>query len=214
MKARRLLASALALAVPLAGAPVALAYDALPRGLALLTPEQVVDRIRIHDEPLEPHVVVSTREAWPRGRALEGAHADDVHLRALVDRRTGAVRWQVWHDLVSSGPAPAFDGVHYTVGGRLERADLVLAEHWDDDCPGVDGIQRACNRYSRYVFELPPLAVNEIAASYEQGSRAPWRLRFRNGAGRAVSGGLAPAEAAGLLAAVEQVRRDARAPAG
>jgi hypothetical protein len=212
---RRRLALMLApvLALVLAGAPAA-AYETLPHSLARLTPDEMVQRIRVHDEPLEPHILVTTRKAWPKGRALQGAHANDVHLRALVDRGTGAVRWQVWHDLVSTAAVPAFEGVHYRAGGVVKETHLVVAEHWEDDCPGVDAIQRACNRYSRYVFELPGSVVAEIAARYEQGSRTPWRLRFRDGLGNLVTSGLAPAEAAGLLTVVEQVRRDTRGPAG
>lgn len=204
--ARSLLPLALAIA-PFAGAGSAFAYDRLPAALAQLTPDEVREQVKVHDDPATPHVVVSTREAWDRGRSIGGAHARDVHLRALVDRQSGAVRWQVWHELVHPGPTPRVVGVNYEAGGQTAQADLLFAEQWKEGCPSVDAIHRACNRHTRLVFELPEQVVSEIAESYTPESRRPWQLKFRAENGKSISGGLAPAEAAGLLDAVETVRQ-------
>lgn len=204
----RTLLAALATCFTLGWAGVAAAYDELPRGLAKLTPAEVVDRIHIDDEMLEPHIVISTEKAWKRGRGIEGAHATDVHLRALVDRQSGAVRWQVWHELVYPGHRPEMVGVNYRAGGRLEQAELLFAEHWQDDCPGTDDPAASCNKYARFVFEIPDDVVAEIAAAYRPESRAPWRLRFKDVNGGSITGGLAPAEAAGLVKAVDRMRGD------
>ncbi|MCT2401477.1 hypothetical protein [Novosphingobium mangrovi (ex Huang et al. 2023)] len=196
----------LAAGLALGGAGSAAAYDELPRGLARLTPAEVVQRIRVEDEALEPHIVVSTEKAWDRGRGIEGAHARDVHLRALVDRKSGAVRWQVWHELVVPDRRPDMVGVSYHAGGRLEQADILVAEHWLDDCPGTDEPVVSCNRYARFVFEVPDHVVEEIAGAYRPESRDPWRLRFKDENGGSITGGLAPAEAAGLIEVVDRVR--------
>lgn len=185
----------------------AAAYDRLPRGLAKLTPAEVARRVDVEDDQLEPHIVVSTKRAWDRGRRIEGAHANDVHLRALIDRENGTPRWQIWHDLVYDGAMREIAGVNYRAGGRLEQADLALAKHWYDECPGVNSLRIGCTRYTRFVFEVPGHVVEEIAAAYRPDSREPWRLRFKDESGRSITGGLAPAEAAGLIQAVEQVRR-------
>lgn len=187
----------------------AAAYDQLPRSLARLTPAEVADRIHIDDDALEPHVVVSTEKAWDRGHSIEGAHASDVHMRALVDRHSGAVRWQVWHDLIYPSRQSEPVGVNYRAGGRLEQADLLLAEHWYDDCPGTDAVPVSCSKHARFVFEIPGAVVEEIAGSYRPESRDPWRLRFKDENGGSITGGLAPAEAAGLLQAVQRVRTQA-----
>lgn len=204
MKAVRLF---LAACLTLGWAGSVAAYDELPRGLAKLTPAEVAERIHVDDEMLEPHIAVSTHKAWERGRRIDGAYASDVHLRALVNRESGAVRWQVWHELVFPGASPEVTGVNYRTNGRLEQAGLIAAEHWYDDCPGTDYVQVACNRYARFVFEVPGHVVEEIAASYRPANRAPWRLRFKDENGGSITGGLAPAEAAGLLDSVEKVRR-------
>jgi len=209
MRSRRALAAALALGV--LGSPgAAAAYEELPRALARATPDMFAQGVRVLDEPHEPYVQVSTRKAWSRGRRLQGAHAEDVHLRAMVDRQSGAVRWQVWHELVVHDRPSEIIGVNYRVGGRTEQGRLVRIDQWDD-CPGVDAIQRACNRHARVVFELPGSVVEEIAAAYRANSREPWRLRFSERGGGTVTGGLAPAEVAGLRDAVEHVRRGLQA---
>lgn len=185
----------------------AAAYDELPQGLAKLSPANVVDRIRIEDEMLDPYIVVSTKKAWDRGRRIDGGHASDVHLRALVDRDSGAVRWQVWHELSYTGGAREITDVTYLAGGHPRQTDFVLAEQWND-CPSVDALKVHCDRYERFVFEIPGRIVKEIAASYKPGDRSPWRMRFNDKSGRSITGGLAPAEVAGLVQAVEQVRRE------
>ncbi|MCJ2176971.1 hypothetical protein [Novosphingobium album (ex Hu et al. 2023)] len=199
---RAILASCLALG----WASSAAAYDELPRGLAQLTPVEFAERIQIDDEALEPHIVVSTHKAWDRGRSIEGAHASDVHMRALVDRQSGAVRWQVWHELVHPSRRPEMIGVNYRTEGRLEQADILVAEHWSGDCPGVDNVPVSCNKYARLIFEIPGSVVEEIAETYRPESRVPWRIRFKDENGGSITGGLAPAEAAGLIMAVKQLR--------
>jgi len=184
------------------------AQDKLPKGLSRLTPETVTERIEVTDDPLEPYILVSTKDAWARGRAIDGAHARDVHLRALVDRRSGAVQWQVWHELTYRGIIQDMTEVNYRAGGRLQKTDVLIAKRWYDDCPSVDAIQTACRKYARFVFELPGNVVEEIAADYSPGDRAPWRLRFSDGNDGMITSGLAPAEAAGLIEAVAKVRRE------
>lgn len=204
-------ASACLVLAAFGGAGAAHAYEKLPHGLAKVTPAEVAERIRVEDEPLEPHIVVSTHQAWPRGRSIVGAHAADVHLRALVDRDSGAVRWQVWHELVYDRSPRHVVGVDYHDAGKPAQAELVVAQHWYDDCPATDAIHHACNRYARLAFELPGHVVEEIAAAYTHGSREPWRLSFKGRDGSTITGGLAPAEAAGLIDVVKKVRRDAGA---
>ncbi|MCJ2187169.1 hypothetical protein [Novosphingobium beihaiensis] len=201
-----LLRTILAGCLALGWAGSAAAYDELPRGLAKLTPADVAERIHVDDEALEPHIVVSTHKVWDRGRRIEGAYASDVHMRALVDRQSGAVRWQVWHELIYPSRQPEMVGVNYRTEGRLRQADILIAEHWSDDCPGVDDVPASCNKYARFIFEIPGSVVEEIAETYHPKSRDPWRLRFKDENGGSITGGLAPAEAAGLMQAVERLR--------
>jgi hypothetical protein len=200
--------AALAVLALLALPQVAGAYERLPRPLAGLSPAHFAERVRIADDPLEAAVVLSTRDGYTRSRSIEGARADDVHLRAVIDRATGRVSWQVWHDLAYVGGSRDLAAVHYLAGGSLRQSEPLLVEHWEDLCPATDGIG-SCSQFTRIAFELPEDAVREIAAAWRAGAREPWRLRFKDRRGRDVTGGLAPAEVAGLVGAVDAWRSGA-----
>ena len=196
--------AAIALALSLAAlASPAAAYDRLPRALAAMSPSDFAARVRA-TEDTSTHIF-STSEAYRRGRSIAGAYADDVHLRALVDRRTGRVTWQVWHDLAYVGARKTVWAVSYASAGETRRSQPIHLDHWPDRCPPTDGVGM-CNEAMRVAFELPEQTVREIAAAYRPGARTPWMLHFQDENGRDVTGGLAPAEAAGLLQAVDARR--------
>lgn len=186
-------------------APAA-AHGRLPGPLAAMSPSDFAAQVRVTEDPAQGALVFSTSEAYQRGRSITGAYADDVHLRALVDRRTGRTTWQVWHELAYVGARKAVSAVRYTSAGETRRSEPIHLDHWRDRCPPTDGVG-LCNEGMRVAFELPEQAVREIAAAYRPGNRTPWPLHFQDENGRDVTGGLAPAEAAGLLQAVN-ARRD------
>lgn len=186
----------------------AVAYERLPTGLAKLSPSDFASKVLIVDDPLEPAIVLSTQDGYTRGRPIKGAQANDVHLRVLVDRETRRVSWQVWHQLSYAGKQRDLESVHYLAGGSLEQSQVVAADHWLDQCPPTDAIG-SCNQFMKVGFELSERTVREIARAYRPGEQAPWRLRFKDRNGRDVTGGLAPAEVAGLLHALETWQRAA-----
>lgn len=196
----------LAIAVPVIPAAPAAAYDRLPTGLARLSPADFASKVRIIDDPLEPTIVLSTDDGYKRGRSIKGAQADDVHLRVVVDRSTRRVSWQVWHELSYMGTRRDLASVHYLAGGALKRSEVMALENWLDQCPPTDGIG-SCNQFTRVAFELPDRTIREIAGAYRPGERTPWRMRFKDRNGRDITGGLAPAEAAGLVHALETWQR-------
>lgn len=198
-----------ALAAALCAAMPAAAHDRLPAALAGLSPADFAADIRIEDDPQASAVVVSTQDGYPRGRSLKGALADDVHLRAVIDRATGQATWQVWHEIAYVDGRRDVQAVHYAAGGAAREARPFHVAHRADRCPPTDGLGH-CGTATRIGFELPESTVREIAASHVPGSRAAWPLRFRATGGRDVTGGLAPAEAAGILRAVDTFRQAER----
>lgn len=192
----------------LALAPSAYAYERLPRALAALSPADFAGQVEITEDSAGISVTLSTRQGYARGRVVQGAHVDDVHLRAVVDRASGRVTWQVWHDLVTVRRHRDVVSVEYTSGGQVQTARPIAVDHSLGQCPPTDGAG-FCNRITRIGFELPEPAVREAAASYDVRSQRPWRLHFRDASGRDVTSGIAPAEAAGLIAAVEAHRNRA-----
>lgn len=173
----------------------------LPRSLANLSPDDFASRVLVHDHASGDTVVLSTQRAHKGGQSLSGAFADDVHLRALMDRRSGAVTWQVWHSLTSYARDARVDHIAYRASQGSEKIAPSSLDHWEDTCSPGDA-SMICGFYMRVVFELPEAVVQEIAGSYVPNSRQPWPVRFSDETGKHIVGGLAPAEAAGLLKAV------------
>ena len=94
-----------------------IAQAAAPR---LLTPERVQQTAAIEDDPLEFHVVISTEPADRRRRSFLSGPRNDVHLRAMVERGTGAVAFEVRQTLnYFDLQARDFRSVHYATPSGL-----------------------------------------------------------------------------------------------
>jgi len=184
----------------------------VPRKLAAMTPADVGARVRVADDPLERHVVISTDGAFRGSRPVEGGLEGQAHLRAVIDRASGAVRFEVRQETAYSGPRKQLYQVNYLAGGRLVEAELALAVHETDDCPQVDMIG-SCVLAKTVAFELPEPLVREIAAQYQPGARTPWAYRIKDRNGKDVTGGIAPVEASGLLEALASWRARNLTPA-
>jgi hypothetical protein len=202
---RNCLLAGAAAAVLLIQPQPAAAYDRLPQKLAALSPADFAARVRIENDAVMPSVVLSTQDGYTRGRSIKGALADDVHLRAVVDRRTGNVSWQVWHELAYVSGPRELDTIDFRVRGTAYQVRPLVVDHRLDRCPPTDAIGH-CGHAMRVVFEVPDPVVREIAESYRPGERGPWQLRFRSSQGEDMVGGISPAEAAGLIQALEAWR--------
>jgi len=192
-------------ALLLAAPALAGAAEQLPRGLARLSPDDFARSVAVADGPLVPHIVLSTQSGYKGGQSMSGAYADDVHLKALIDRQSGRVSWQVWHDLINFHGKGEVAAIDYLAAGAPRSSAPVKVERWQEMCSAGD-TTAPCHPYMRVVFEVPETVVQEMAAAYRAGSREPWRLRFRDGKGRDMAGGVAPAEAVGLLRSVDEWR--------
>lgn len=194
-----------------AATPAALAADELPRGLARLAPADFAARIEILDDPIEPAVLLSTRAAHRQGLPMAGGFVEDAHLATEIDRTTGAARWQASFDLVNFARRAEVVVVSYRAGGVAQRAAPRSVTHHLAVCAPGDAAD-PCHARMRVVIALDEATVREIAGAYRPGSREAWRVGFVDTSGERLTAGLAPAEAAGLLLAVERWR-DQRAAA-
>jgi hypothetical protein len=182
------------------------AYERLPGGLARLTPEQALDRVKANEGESETHIVLSTRKVWDRSHDVEGGHLSDVHLRALVDRRDGSARYELWHELDLYGDSREITGMTYRLDGRSKGSNPVRVERSDETCPSVESSPAACHLRIRAAFEIPDHVLQKVAESYRPGSHAPWQLQFTDNRGGWIASGLAPVEVMGLRASVQQLR--------
>lgn len=179
----------------------AAALDRLPAGLAALDPAHFAERVDVQRRE-DGALVLSTANGWTGAHDVKGAHARDIHLRAVLAPSRSGQAIQVWHELVYEGSHLDFRTATLEVGGRRHVLPLSGVEHWEEDCPGPDSVGR-CNLHSRISVDLPVGMAREIAATWPGNGRVPARIRFEDPHGNTVTSGLAPAEVAGLLKAFD-----------
>lgn len=197
--------SLLTAAAVLAAAPAYAAVgDKLPTGLAKLSPDQIADRVQVVDDPLEEHVVFSTRGVFRNSGVKDDVAVHDGFLEARKTREGGEVVWRVRHDLTYSGARRDVKLVHVNTPDGLLKIAPGVVRRWSEDCGDV---AVACSQHLSVEFDLPETAVRHIAAAWRPGDRTPWRVRFKDARGQDVTVGLAPVEVAGLVDAVDRARR-------
>ncbi len=176
----------------------------LPKRLVAMTPATVAAAVTVNDDHLESEVVLSTEKAFvPRSPAHVAL--DDNHLRAVIDKRTGATRYEVHQSLRYWGDRRDFQAVHYQAADGLKKAPLTLARHGGDDCPNEE-VMGACALTKRVVFEVDEPLLKMIAAGYMPGSRDGWAFKLKDRHGGDRTDLVAPAEAAGLIEAMTRYR--------
>ncbi len=181
------------------------ALERLPASLARITAQQSMQAVSIHDDQLEPHITFSSQPVHAKSLHLPGEVYGDSHVYAELDRASGKVTFRVWNELVNSEAHREFRRVHFVAGGQHRAQDLTIARAWTDNCV-TDDTSTRCDQRIRVAFDVPEQVLREVAASYRADANAPWRYRLKDAHGRDVTAALAPAEVAGLLAAVDAYR--------
>lgn len=174
-----------------------------PTRLASLTPERVLERTRVVDDPLEFETVIST-EAAARSTTGVGASWNDNHLRAAVDRRTGKVRFEVRQAVQYYGAFRDFRRAHYMAPSGLRAVELVRSGEPRDNClfPDVTG----CSQREDVAFEVDEGTLRAAAEDYRPGASGTWTFKLKTAKGDDRLASLPRAEIAGLLRAVDNHR--------
>jgi hypothetical protein len=192
MRAFRYSALGLTLALSLAGA--AAADEPFKRGITLA------------DDPLEHEAVISTRGVdKPRWTLFQGSTAPDNHLLAHVDRRSGAVRFEVRQALNYLGPFRDFRTANYETRARPVVADLRKVEANRAVCDGLDQAMTCFEEVSFTVGEADLRRLSAPGATTVEPGR--WSFKFKPVLGREHRTSVSTAEIASLLDAVDQYRR-------
>ena len=164
-----------------------------------ITPEQVANDIDIDDDDLEAVATLTTREAWTaRGGFTDPVRSDNM-LRAFVTKSTGRVRYQLYHEITYSTDWRRFETVNYLVDGAPVTAELTPIASDVVTCE-----YGACVHRELVAFDIPVELLEEIAALYQPGASPQWRYRLKARSGIDWDDHIPPAEAAGILLAVER----------
>jgi hypothetical protein len=188
----------LALALGAAVAPAAKAEARLPAKLAAMTAEHARERVVVVDDRLEFEAVISSEPVFRSRRGLLRSTWNDNHLRAVVDKRSGAVRFEVRQAVHYQGTFRGYDRVNYPgaqglVGQRLTRLGDTSAQ-----CLGPDAV--GCPVREDVAFTVEERALRQVAA---EPSAEPWSFKFKAAGGPDHLASLSRAEIAGLLQEVD-----------
>jgi hypothetical protein len=189
-----ILASILAAGLP------ALAQAQPSRSLLALTPERVQAATAVTDDALEPHATFSTEKAHRNGWGLFKVSTHDNHLRAVVDKQSGEARYEVRQHMRYWGSQRDYSAVQYRTPEGVKTAGLSLARHGNDVCPMSEN-NLECPLSKTVGFTLDEPTLRRIASHGGQ-----WGFKLKDETGFDVESAIMPAEAAGLLQAVDQYR--------
>ncbi|KRB92087.1 hypothetical protein ASE22_09130 [Sphingomonas sp. Root720] len=195
------------LAAPLAAA-AASTTGAMPARLRAMTPDDFHAAVSVSEDAAADRVLLSTQPGFvPQPLSPIRTLLSDNHLRAVIDRTSGAVRYEVHQSIFHWGPRRSFTVARLSGAAGTRAAELILSEDGERFCPNEDGWGH-CASTRRIAFEIGEEELRAIAGRYRPGDSRMWTFRIEERGGRHWDGGIGPAEAAGLLLAAAKLRPD------
>ncbi|MBI1683664.1 hypothetical protein [Caulobacter hibisci] len=183
----------------LAGAAVAETVK-LPAKQTALGVDHFHAQTQVLDDPLDIETVVSTERGFQTGKGMFRMPSNDNHLRAVVDKRTGAVRYEVRQTLTYQGSLRGYGqgAVAYQTSAFPVQAPVTKIRDNEGQC---------------FLFEAPELCREELSFSVSETELrklavqpAAWGFKFKSDKGFEHRTAITPAEIAGLLKAVDGYR--------
>jgi len=172
---------------------------------ASMDPQRVAEQVNTEDDELEAVATLSTEPAFKfKGSFTNRARADNF-LRAFINKTTGRTTYQLFQHLIYTGER-RFSFANYETAGGPASATLAI-NSGDVDCSyGI------CAWYRYLAFDVPEEVLRSVAGRASERPVKPWRFRFKAQQGDDWTDDIAPAEAAGLLLAVDAFRQKHRLP--
>jgi hypothetical protein len=191
------------LTAAVAGPAVAQATK-VPAKLAAMPAEQFQARTQIIDDHLEAATVISTEKAYRHTRGLFKTPWNDNHLRAVVDKRTGAARFEVRQILKYPGSYRGYGEVNYQTSTWPVSAALVKVRDNAQNCALFEAGE-VC--FEEVTFAIDEAHLREIAAGYDAATPGQWAFKFKAGDAYEHRAAMVQAEVVGLLRAVDDYKR-------
>lgn len=182
----------------------------LPKALRAMTPDAFGAATTVHHDPQARTTTFSTEAGHrPDSRSPIRHLLSDNHLRAVVDWRTGAVRYVVHQRILYWGAHArdrrSYDSASYEASDGVRVGGLIEARHGDSFCPNEDN-WGPCAHTRNVAFGIGEDEVRTIAARYRPDRTEPWTYRIAEQGGHQWQDAILPAEAAGLLQAIDRQR--------
>lgn len=198
-KTRTALLALTALAGLAASGPASAETTLLPTKQTALGADHFHARAQVIDDPLDVETVISSERGFQTGKGLFRTSTNDNHLRAVIDKRSGATRFEVRQVLTYMGPVRGYGEVAYETAQWPVHAPVTRIKDNAGHC---------------FVFEAPELCREEIAFDISENdlrraAAAPgaWSFKFKSDGGDEHRTAITHAEIEGLLKAVDAYRR-------
>lgn len=170
----------------------------LPARQAALSADHFHAKARVIDDPLDVETVITSEHGFQTGKGLFRSPTNDNHLRAVVDKRTGATRFEVRQVLTYPGSIRGYGEVSYQTAQWPVAAPVTKIRDNASHC---------------FLFEAPEVCREEVAfevseSELRRAAARPgaWGFKFTSEGGHEHRTAITPAEIAGLLKAVDAYR--------
>jgi hypothetical protein len=171
----------------------------LPAKQSALTAEHFHARTDVVDDPLDIETVISTERGFYTGKSLFRASSDDNHLRAFVDKRTGATRFEVRQTLNYPGAIRGYSQAWRQTAQWPAAAPVTRIRDNAPHCTLFEAPEVCREEVS---FVVPEHELRHIA-----GASGAWAFKFKSDHGHEHRTAITHAEIEGLLRAVDNYRR-------
>jgi len=176
-----------------------------------LTPKHFQRTAIIVDDDSGGTALISTKSGFQQKQGLLRMVYDDNFLRAIIDKKTGNVTYQVYQSIYYQASAWRFyRKANYETPDGPESIDAKflrppLAHNFD--CP--DHTSSVCTYNENVGFSVDRDLLDRIASTYEPEKSAMWRFSFIPRVGDEFYGGLLVAEIVGFLQTVDSYKKSA-----
>ncbi len=176
-----------------------------------LTPEHFKSTAILVEDDSGGTALISTKNGFQQKQGLLRMVYDDNFLRAIIDKKTGNVTYQVYQSIYYQASAWRFyRKANYETPDGPESIDAKflrppLAHNFD--CP--DHTSSVCTYNENVGFSVDRDLLDRIASTYEPEKSAMWRFSFIPRVGDEFYGGLLVAEIVGFLQTVDSYKKSA-----
>jgi hypothetical protein len=163
------------------------------------SPEQISWLVSVQDDPLETSAVISTEPFFKKKQGLFGTVSSDKFMRAIVDKKSGAISYQLYIWVSYYGDWQFFDQVNLeTSSGPLPAKTRVL----DRNVVSCAASRFAgCLMSEHLAVDVDEAVLRGVAAGASAGTADEWRFRVMGRSGGTTTGILRTEVAAVVLAA-------------
>ena len=194
---------ALALAVPSASAESAQKIPKQFRKLLAMAPDQFARCSKLSDDGLDTIATITTESCFKETRGLLKVVWNDNFIRAQVDKKTGAVIFQIYQFMTRDQKQRVYQAAVYETPNGPNSAPVIAISSDIGSCGGPYG---SCTFVEHIAFPVDEALLREIAGKWQPGAAAGWRFKLVEKGGQDWQDGMSVAEIAGALQAVEKYR--------